>query len=254
MTIEKLREEVTELSTPEGNQLELTRQLTSDQQGADLKEKTEVYGLILENLIAKATAAADEEIFVSAPQYQISAKAFVQLTSGQFSEEAFNAYAHLMRPMLDKNYVLDTMTTSEILANILNAERVREILHKAEIHLNNYHNIIFPVVDIADSGSVQLIIANITDRSVKVVRSDTSLLGFQPADQINDLMSYFISAESEDAAEWTIKENVITSNEESSSLSKVVQRVWSSLTVEVDNVPISTESLVKSILFGELIA
>jgi len=67
-------------------------------------------------------------------------------------------------------------------------------------------------------------------------------------------MSYFISAESEDAAEWTIKENVITSNEESSSLSKVVQRVWSSLTVEVGNVPISTESLVKSILFGELIA
>jgi hypothetical protein len=45
----------------------LTRQLTSDQQGADLKEKTEVYGLILENLIAKATSAADEEIFVSAP-------------------------------------------------------------------------------------------------------------------------------------------------------------------------------------------
>jgi len=83
-----------------------------------------------------------------------------------------------MRPKLDKNYVLDTMTTSEILANILNAERVREILHKAEIHLNNYHNIIFPVVDIADSGSVQLIIASITDRSVKVVRSDTSLLGF----------------------------------------------------------------------------
>lgn len=64
-----------------------------------------------------------------------------------------------------------------ILANALTPERVREILHTKSVHLNNYQTVIFPVVDVSENGSVQLIIANIPERSVKVVRSDSSLLG-----------------------------------------------------------------------------
>ena len=64
-----------------------------------------------------------------------------------------------------------------ILANVLTPERVREILHTKSVHLNNYHTVVFPVVDISENGSVQLIIANIRERAVKVVRSDDSQLG-----------------------------------------------------------------------------
>lgn len=190
---------------------------------------------------------------MEASDYKLSAKSFIDITSSlSFSEEALNAYIHLLGTTLETNkLVLDTITTSMILANVLNPERVREILHTKSVHLNNYHTVVFPVVDTSENGSVQLIVADIRERSVKVVRSEISQLGDQPAEQITSLLSYFVTGESSEAPEWAVNETVIANKEDSSCILKLSDLIKESLGLEL--APTQKESLVKSILFGELL-
>jgi hypothetical protein len=99
---------------------------------------------------------------VASSSYQLSAKAISDLTSSDqvFSEEAFNGYIHIINQGIKDRYehdiVLDTITTSLILANIYNPERVREIILKRNglTSLDSYQNIVFPIVDISNKGSV----------------------------------------------------------------------------------------------------
>jgi len=120
-----------------------------------------------------------------------------------------------------------------ILANVLTPERVREILHTKSVHLNNYHTVVFPVVDISENGSVQLIIANIRERTVKVVRSEGSQLGDQPAEQITALLSYFVTGESSETPEWAVNETVIATNEDASCILKLSDLIKESLGLEL---------------------
>jgi hypothetical protein len=231
--IENLREEITELETNQGHTLELMRQTTSDQQ--EHRDVPDTYATILASLVAKASQANMEDIIVSSGDYNLSAKSFIDITSSlSFSEEALNAYIHLLSSTFDaQSLVLDTITTSMILSNVLTPERVREILHTKSVHLNNYHTVVFPVIDVAENGSVQLIIANIGERSVKVVRSESSQLGDQPAEQIAALLSYFVTADSSEAPEWAVKETVIASKEDASCILKLSDMIKESLSLEL---------------------
>ena len=77
-------------------------------------------------------------------------------------------------------FALDTITTSVIFANILNSDRVITILNKNNVHLDYYQNVFFPVIDMSNRGSLQIVLANVQNYTVTVYRSKNSKMGSRP--------------------------------------------------------------------------
>lgn len=115
-----------------------------------------------------ADCLESNDILASTQKYDLSATAIhsILTESRRFSEEAFNGFvSFLQQPNV---VIFDTMTSSIVLANIYNHDRVRELFGKRSVTLEGNPTLVFPIVDI--NGAVQLIIADLSEHIVTLYR------------------------------------------------------------------------------------
>ena len=186
MAIENLKEKITEVELSTQFDLKFMRQQTSDPATSSsvqhliegsFKGYEDVVFEFLKTSAQKPNSDA-EQIKVSHKDlgYTLSSYALKSLSNQScetsFSEEAFNAYINLLNSKSTEYYIFDTLTTSCIQANIYNLERVQSILEKKNVSqgTTTYKYLIFPIIDISNKGSIQIIKADLERFTITVQR------------------------------------------------------------------------------------
>ena len=169
--VETLRELFTESSPLHGiyEVLTLQRLLTADDVTPNLRNPPCRRQQLYEYLLNKTTKQMDSnDILVSFESCDLTKQAIHSLITKQgFSEELLNAYLAIMPKSVT---VFDSLSTSTVLANIYNHDRVRMIFGRRGITLESQPTLVFPLIDTLTS-SVQLIVASLSTHTVTLYRN-----------------------------------------------------------------------------------